>query len=57
MSAVFITYLWHYLAARVIYEDLLRPLGHGDPAPLLTVGLVAVVAFTLGRLSVTRGQR
>lgn len=57
MSAVFITYLWHYLAARAIYEDLLRPLGHGDPAPLLTVGLVGATAFTLGRLSVTRGRR
>jgi hypothetical protein len=51
MSAVFITYLWHYLAARAIYDELLRPLFGGNLTPLLPVALVAVIAYLLGRRS------
>jgi hypothetical protein len=57
MSAMFVTYLWHYLAARAIYDDLLRPVTHGHPAPLLAVVLIGVVGFVLGRRSVKRHRR
>jgi hypothetical protein len=56
MSTMFITYLWHYLAARAIYDDLLRPLTRGDPAPLLALGLLVALAFLVGRHSVRRGR-
>ena len=54
MSAMFITYLWHYLAVRALFDELLRPLTHGDPAPLLLTGLLVAVAFLLGRRSTRR---
>jgi hypothetical protein len=56
MSALFITYLWHYLAARAIYDDLLRPLTRGHPGPLLEVGVTAAAAFLLGRSSARRSR-
>ncbi|HLY51176.1 MAG TPA: hypothetical protein VKR21_18435 [Solirubrobacteraceae bacterium] len=57
MSALFLTYLWHYLAARAVYDSLLRPLIDGHPTELIGVGLVAAAAFLLGRRSATRGGR
>ncbi len=57
MSTLFITYLWHYLAARTIYDSLLRPLVHGHPAPLVMVGVLSGMAFLLGRRSGARGRR
>ncbi len=50
-ATAFLTYLWHYLAARAIYDHLLRPLIHGHvPAPLV-MACVAAGGFVLGRLS------
>jgi hypothetical protein len=57
MNTIFVTYLWHYLAVRALYDDLLRPVAHGHPTALLAVGLIAAAFFVLGRRSVTRGQR
>lgn len=57
MSALFITYLWHYLVARGIYDELLRPVMRGHPGPLIVLGLLLAGAFALGRLSVVRNRR
>jgi hypothetical protein len=56
-SVTLITYLWHYLLARTIYDHLLRPLGHGDTSGLLLLGGVAAVAFAIGRWSGMRASR
>jgi hypothetical protein len=50
-ASTFVTYLWHYLLARAIYDDLVRPLvrGHGSGAVVLIC--VVVVAFVLGRVT------
>ncbi len=51
MSAMFITYVWHYLAARAVYDELLRPALGGNFVPLLAVGLAGAIGFLLGRRS------
>jgi hypothetical protein len=50
MSAAipFITYVWHYLAARLLYDHLLRPLIHGRVSALTLTGAVALAAFGIG---------
>ncbi|HYB26878.1 MAG TPA: hypothetical protein VEF89_09720 [Solirubrobacteraceae bacterium] len=48
-ASAFLTYLWHYMLARVIYDELVR--GH-VPATVLPVA-VAVVGFVLRRRSRT----
>ena len=40
-----LTYLWHYLVARLFYDDLLRPL-LGDRGAILGL-IVAAVVLTL----------
>ena len=57
MSAMFISYLWHYLAARTIYDELLIPVTRGHPGVLIVLGLLVVGAFALGRRSVPRSRR
>jgi hypothetical protein len=57
MSTLFITYLWHYLAARAIYDELVRPLTHGHAASLLLLMGIAGGAFLLGRRSGLRHRR
>ena len=54
MSTVFITYLWHYLIARTIYDDLVRPLAHGNLSVALLVACAAAVGFAAGRHTRTR---
>jgi hypothetical protein len=44
-----VTYLWHYLVARMIYDHLVRPLLDGDPAGLVLLACVAGASFILGR--------
>ncbi|MDQ6819299.1 MAG: hypothetical protein M3076_02990 [Actinomycetota bacterium] len=41
-----LTYLWHYLVARLLYDDLLRPLLGGDRGAILGL-IVAAVVLTL----------
>ena len=50
-AAAFLSYLWHYVVARMVYDDLLRPLlrGHGTAAVVFVCVLIA--AFALGRLT------
>jgi hypothetical protein len=37
------TYLWHYTVARLLYDDLLRPLGPAALAlPVVVVGVLVV---------------
>jgi hypothetical protein len=44
----FLTYVWHYLAARLLYDHLLRPLTHGRVSALALVLAIVVVAFAIG---------
>jgi hypothetical protein len=46
-----ITYLWHYLVARLAYDHLLRPLIHGHVTGTLLLGAVAAAGFVIGRWS------
>jgi hypothetical protein len=42
----FITYLWHYVLARLLYDDLVRPLIHAPGAmALAVVGACAAVVL------------
>lgn len=49
-ATAFLTYLWHYLVARAIYDQVLRPLIHGRASAGLVLALVGA-AFMLGRLT------
>lgn len=57
MSALFFTYLWHYLAARTIYDEVLRPISRGHPGGLVLIALIAAIAFAVGRRSRMRRER
>jgi hypothetical protein len=50
-ATAFLTYLWHYVVARAIYDQVIRPLVHGHPGAAVVLVCVAVVAFALGRLT------
>jgi hypothetical protein len=50
-ATAFLAYLWHYLVARLIYDQLLRPLIHGRVTPALGLLCAAGAGFALGRLS------
>ena len=54
MSATFLTYLWHYLIARTLYDQLLHPILRGHLAVLLLVAGVGAAGFLAGRS--TRGR-
>ena len=42
----FITYLWHYVLARLLYDDLVRPLIHAPAAMVLALaGACAAVVL------------
>ncbi len=43
------TYVGHYLVARLFYDQLIRPVLHGDAARLAMLAFVAAIAFALGR--------
>jgi peptidoglycan/LPS O-acetylase OafA/YrhL len=44
----FVTYLWHYLVARLLYDQVVRPLVHGRVSALLTICAVGGGAFLIG---------
>ena len=48
MSTTFLTYVWHYVVARTLYDELLRPLARGDVSLLLVLAGVVAVAFCVG---------
>ena len=45
MSTTFLTYVWHHVVARTLYDELLRPLARGDASLLLVLAGLAAVAF------------
>jgi hypothetical protein len=55
-GSMFVTYLWHYIVVRLIYDELVRPLAHGSPAGLMiALGCAAVVASLVRRRRRLRG--
>jgi hypothetical protein len=44
-----LTYVWHYVVARMLYDHLIQPLGRGDVAGLVLLACVAALAFAVGR--------
>lgn len=49
-GSMFVTYLWHYIAVRLIYDELVRPLAQGRPAGvLIALGCAALLAALVGR--------
>lgn len=55
-AVIFITYLWHYLTARLVYDQVLRPLIHGHPQGALLLCGVAIASFALGHRSARGGS-
>jgi hypothetical protein len=54
-STAFVTYLWHYVVARLLYDDLVRPLmGGGRAALMATVGIAVALVLVLLRLRRSR---
>jgi hypothetical protein len=49
-----VTYVWHYLVARMLYDELVRPLAHGDVTFVVLLACVAAGGFAIGRR--TRGR-
>ncbi len=51
-GSAFVTYLWHYVLARLLYDELVRPLSRGHvPPTVVLVAIAAAVAFGLRRRS------
>jgi hypothetical protein len=46
-AAMLLVYLWHYLVARLLYDDLLRPLLHGRAGPIVFAAAAVAIAFSL----------
>jgi hypothetical protein len=53
----FLTYLWHYVLARLLYDQLVRPLGRGHLSIALVACCVGGGAFAIGRWSARRASR
>jgi hypothetical protein len=56
-SVGFVTYLWHYLIARLLYDQLIWPLFHGRGGPLVPIGLAAAAVLMVVVPSRTRSAR
>jgi hypothetical protein len=50
VATAFPIYVWHYLIARTLYDQVLRPLFHGRASAVLVLALLAA-AFVLGRIT------
>ena len=52
-ASALVTYLWHYMLARLLYDELVRPMLHGH------VPVILIVAAGVGLLSLLgwRGRR
>ena len=48
-ASAFPTYLWHYMLARLLYDELVRPLAHGRVSTALLIAVVAVLGFAAAR--------
>jgi hypothetical protein len=54
-AAELYTYVWHYLIARLLYDELLRPLTHGRLSSVLIVaGCIVAAALLFARRRRTR---
>ena len=56
-ATTFVTYLWHYLVARLLYDQLVRPVIHGHVSVVAAVCGVGTGAFVLGRLTARSRRR
>jgi cation transport ATPase len=54
LAVALLTYVWHYLIARTIYDQLVRPIEHGNFSVVLLVACAAAVAFAVGRVTRAR---
>ena len=45
------TYLWHYMLARLLYDELVRPLLHGQVPVMLLLVAGAALVIALSRRS------
>jgi hypothetical protein len=46
----FVTYLWHYVLARLVYDSLVRPIAHGEGVTvLLAIATVCAVVALMRR--------
>jgi hypothetical protein len=43
-----ITYVWHYVLARLVYDELVRPAIHGNLGAIVVICAVAGGCFLLG---------
>jgi hypothetical protein len=50
-AIAWLAYLWHYMLARLLYDQLLRPMLHGRVPTALIVAAGAGALFRLGRRS------
>jgi hypothetical protein len=49
-ATAFVTYLWHYVVARLLYDDLVHPLSRGHaPVAFLVTAVAVGVVFALTR--------
>jgi hypothetical protein len=46
-ATTLLVYLWRYLVARLVYDDLLRPLLHGHPDGVIFAAAAAAIAVSL----------
>jgi hypothetical protein len=51
VASAFLTYLWHYMTARLLYDEMARPLLHGRVSTVGALAAVAAAGFVLGRVS------
>ncbi len=56
-AASFVTYLWHYTVARLIYDELARPLIRGGGGRVLVVLACIGVPAGVYVIRVRRGRR
>jgi hypothetical protein len=47
-GTMLLTYVWHYVVARLIYDDLVRPLARGHALPFVLAALILVAALLFG---------
>ncbi len=52
-ASAWLTYLWHYMLARLLYDELVRPLLHGRVPIALLVAAGAGLLLLIAR----RGRR
>jgi hypothetical protein len=45
----FLTYVWHYMLARLLYDELVRPLVRGRVSTALVIAVAALAGLALVR--------